>query len=127
MSKDNLFIGGRFIVECYDKFGTFKWIEDTHNLVVDQGRNYILDSATTNGTQITVWYITLFEDNHTPVAANTYASPGYTESSAYDESVRQEWVETRTAGTVSNTASKAIFTMNATKTIYGASPVNIKG
>jgi hypothetical protein len=46
---------------------------------------------------------------------------GWAESTAYSESVRQTLtLGTPSAGSVSNTASKATFTINATATIGGA-------
>ncbi len=99
-----------------------KWIE--RNLCTDEGINYALDAAFSGGTVITAWYVLVFEDNHTPAAGNTYATPGFTESTAYDEANRPSWQE---AGVVTkqitNSANKAAFTFNATKTIYGGALV----
>jgi len=96
--------------------------EEVHNLIPTEGINYILGAALTGVSPISDWYIALFEGNYTPVAgltAATFASAA-TESTAYDESTRQEWVPgSISGGIVSNSASKAVFTMNATKTIYG--------
>jgi len=74
--------------------------------------------------------VALFEDDHTPASGDTYAIPGYTESTAYDEGTREEYVEAASSSqSVTNSASKAEFTMNATKTIYGAALVDnsVKG
>jgi hypothetical protein len=63
----------------------------------------------------------LFENNYTPLIGDTYAVPGFTESSAYDEATRPAFVEAEaTAKVTTNSASKATFTISATKTIYGA-------
>jgi hypothetical protein len=69
------------------------------------------------------WYIGIFEANYTPLATDTAANiaANATESTAYDESTRVQWVEAAPSGQqITNSASKAQFTMNATKTIYGA-------
>jgi len=72
-------------------------------------------------TAIGTWYMGLFEDDYTPLVSNTYAAPGFTESTAYTEATRPAFVEAAASSKVtSNNASKAAFTMNATKTIYGA-------
>jgi len=75
-------------------------------------------------TQITTWYVAIFESDTTPAAGTTYAVPVYTESTAYTEGARQAYVEAAASSKVTtNSASKATFTMNATKTIYGAALV----
>lgn len=98
------------------------WTEK--NLVTDEGINYILDAGLSSGTPITAWYVAIFNDNHTPAAGDTYAVPGFTESTAYDEATRPAWTDGGVAAkSVSNSASKASFTMNASTTIYGAALV----
>jgi hypothetical protein len=98
------------------------WSE--RNIVTNEGLNAILDIMFHASTQITVWAVALFEDNYTPIASNTYAAPGYTESDAYDEADRPDFVEAAASSqSITNSASKAEFTIDATKTIYGASLV----
>lgn len=96
--------------------------EDVSNLIPTEGLNYMLGATLTGVTQLSSWYIALFEGNYTPVAGVTAATfpAAATESTAYAEATRVAWVPGAiAAGSVSNTASKAVFTMNATKTIYG--------
>ena len=91
------------------------------NVTTDEGLNAMLDIMFHGSTQITTWYIGLFEDNYTPLVTNTYASPGFTESTAYDEANRVAYNEAAASSKVTtNSANKATFTINATKTIYGA-------
>lgn len=106
-------------------------VEEVDNLIPTEGLNYLLSAGLTGGTAYSSWFIALFEGNYTPVAGVTAATfpAAATESTAYDETNRVAWVPgTVSAGSVSNTASKAVFTMNATKTIYGIaqSSVNSK-
>ena len=97
---------------------------DERNLCTEEGLDAVLDIMFHASTQITVWAIALFEDDYTPLSTNTYAVPGYTESTAYTEGVRQDYVEAAAASQVTtNVASKAEFSMNATKTIHGAALV----
>ena len=99
-----------------------RWSEQ--NLMVDEGITSVMDVALSGGTQITAWYVVCFEDNHTPGASDTYATPGYTETTAYDEATRPAWTEAGvSAKVITNSASKASFTFNATKTIYGSALV----
>jgi hypothetical protein len=112
--------GGVFTVDhIRDGESLGKTIEK--NIVVNEGLDSILDVVFHGSTQITTWYIGLFESNYTPVAGDTIASPGWTESTAYSESTRVEWTEAAASSqSITNSASKATFNINATKTMYGA-------
>lgn len=91
------------------------------NVNTTEGLNHMLNVAFNSATQITSWYMGLFEDNTTPLITHTYASPGFTESTAYTSATRVAYVDaTASARVMTNNASKASFTMNDTKTIYGA-------
>jgi hypothetical protein len=84
--------------------------------------NHILSVIVAGGTQVNPFYVGLFEGNVTPGATLTHATLAsvLTETTAYDETTRQAYVEgSVSAGAVDNGASRAEFTMNATKTIYG--------
>ena len=120
-------VGGVFEVE-HIRDGKVIAKFDAHNLVVNEGLNHMLNVTLHGAAQLSTWYIAPFEGNYTPVAALTAATvtAAATESTAYDEATRVEWVEV-TAGSTAQSitngsgtgASKAVFTMNATKTIYG--------
>lgn len=122
MPAQPMLVGGTFLVE-HIRDGEVIDREEIHNLVVDQGLNAMLDIMFHGSTQINPWYLGLFEGNYTPVAgvlASNIATNA-TECTAYDETTRQEYVEAAAASKVTtNSASKATFTFNATKTIYGA-------
>lgn len=96
------------------------------NLVVDEGINYALDAAFSGGTPITSWYVGVYKNNYTPLAANaaaTFAGAGVANeaNSEYNEATRPAWTEAGvSAKTITNTASPAAFTFNTTVTIYGA-------
>lgn len=92
------------------------------NIVVGQGLDHGLDAVFLNGTSYATWYIALFENNYTPLTGDTYQVPGYTECTAYTEADRQICTFGAIAAhAIDNSAAKASFTMNATKTLYGAS------
>ena len=94
------------------------------NVTTDEGLNALLDIMFHDATKIATWYLAVFEDNYTPLVSNTYATPGYTECTAYTEAARVAFVEAAASSKViTNSANKATFTFNATKTIYGASLV----
>lgn len=96
------------------------------NLCPDEFINYVLDVALSGGSQITTWYLALFSDNHTPVAGDTYATPGFTEADGYDETERPTWNEGGvSAKSITNSSNKATFTMDGTDgTVYGAALVS---
>lgn len=102
--------------------GVLLYEENINNLVVDEGLTHILDILFKSGTQITAWYLGIFEANYTPAADDTAANIAVrsTESTAYNEATRETFVSGAIASNaVDNTASRATFTINATKTMYG--------
>lgn len=115
---------GIFEIEVKDEQGNLISTSKAENLCVDQGLNRILNVMFNAATQITTWYCVMFENDYTPVPGNTYAAPGYVEFVAYNETTRPEYVEaTSVAKSITNSANKAVFTANATKTLYGAALV----
>jgi len=107
-----------------------KWQD--HNLVTNEGLNDLLSVCLVGGTQKASWYVGLFEGNYTPLATVTAATvaSAATECTAYDEATRPAWGgATPASQSTTNSASKATFTINATKSVYGAFLVsnNTKG
>src|SRR3972149_5905604 len=103
-------------------------VEDVTNLIPTEGLNYMLGTALTGVAQSSTWYVALFEGNYTPVGTVTAATfpSAATECTAYTEASRVTWTPgSISAGSVSNTASKAVFTMNATKTVYGIAQTSV--
>lgn len=96
---------------------------DAPNLCVDEGLNSLLNIEFDAATQISTWYMGLFEGNYTPVAGVTAATiaAAATETTAYNETTRRQFVPAAaSAKSISNTASPGTFTFNAAKTLYGA-------
>lgn len=121
-NRSGIRLGGTWEFVCKDKFGNVKWVEKQHNLLTNEGLDHILDVVLHGSTQITTWYVAIFESDTIILATHTYASPGFTECTAYDEANRPEYVEAAASSqSVTNSANKATFTFNATKIIYGAS------
>lgn len=114
-------IGGEFMYELVrDGFVIDTWTEK--NLVTTEGLNHLMNVTFKASTQAGTWYIGLFEGNYTPNAADTAAAfpAAATETTAYDETSRQVWNTAAVAtGVLTNTANKATFTINDSKTIYG--------
>jgi hypothetical protein len=118
---------GKYHVECRDKDGNLKWTAESKNLVVNAGLRYMAGSALTSVTQITTWYLGLYgaAASNTPAAGDTMAShAGWTEIAPYSNATRvtASFAAATTANpsVVTNTASPAVFNINATATVGGA-------
>lgn len=106
---------GVYDVVCRDREGRVKWHEQIVNMFVNSGLNHLLDSGF-GGTE----YLGL-KGSGTPSAADTMASHAtWSEITAYDESTRPTYSHASAASqAITNSASKATFSINATTTIYG--------
>lgn len=127
MSIEKAKASGKYTVECYDKDGNLKWRDESQNLVVNAGLQYMAGTALTSTTQITTWYIGLYGAgaSNIPAAGDTMSSHiGWTEVTAYSQANRP--TATFAAATnanpsvVTNSASVAVFSINGTTTVGGA-------
>jgi hypothetical protein len=88
-----------------------------------QGLTYLLAAGVNNAAQVGTWYMAPFEGNFTPNGATLTGAlfnSALTECDDYDQSTRVQYVEaTPAAGATTNAANRAVFTFNASKTIYG--------
>lgn len=117
---------GRFLMECYDKDGLLKWSAEESNLVVNVGLQYMAGTALTSTAQITTWYIGLYGAgaSNTPAAGDTMSShAGWTEVTPYSGARPTATFAAATnanPSVVTNSASPASFSINATQTVGGA-------
>ena len=118
---------GVYHVECHDKDGNLKWSAESKNLVVNAGLAYMAGTALTSVAQITTWYIGLYGAgaSNTPAAGDTMSShAGWTEVVPYSNATRVAatfaTATTANPSVVTNSASPATFTINATATVGGA-------
>ncbi len=119
--KSGVRLGGKYIVECYDKDGKLKWIDLTRNIVTNEGLDRILNTVIKGTTQITTWYAGLANSNTTATATMTYDVPIFTESTGYDGATRPTYtVIPSIAQSLTNAAAKATFVISTTATMYGA-------
>jgi hypothetical protein len=120
-------------VECF-RDGKLIWEDTFENLVTTAGLNKYLDATLKTGLASPSWFVGLVDG---PGSGTSYAAGdvmsshgGWTENQAYDEANRQAFTPgTIAAGSVDNSAAKAVFTMNSSDTIAGAFLVdeNTKG
>ena len=126
-SGEEMLAMGKFKVQCFDKDGNLKWEDENHNLVVNQGLQYMCGTALTSVTQITTWYIGLYGAgaSNNPAAGDTMAShAGWTEVVPYSNANRPTCTfataTTANPSVATNSASVAAFNINATATVGGA-------
>ena len=127
MPKEKIQAGGVFTVQCVDKDGNVKWTAEKHNLVVNVGLKDMNDKYFTGSSYTAAWYIGLYGSASTnnPAAGDTMSShAGWTEVTDYSQSNRPTATfaaaTTADPSVITNSASPATFSMNATTTVGGA-------
>lgn len=98
-----------------------KWAIDGHNLVVTAGLNILLDATIKTGTASPTWFVA-FKGTGSAVAGDTMGShAGWADIVPYSNATRPAFTPgTITGGAVDNSAAKAVFTIDANSTVYGA-------
>ncbi|MBI5035558.1 MAG: hypothetical protein HZB51_34130 [Chloroflexi bacterium] len=117
-----------WVVECFDKNGKLKWRDEFDNLVMTGGKNDVLDKYFKGSAYTAAWYVGLTGATPTFAAGDTMAShAGWTENSAdYSQATRPALtLGTPSAGSVDNSASKAVFSITGTASIGGAFIVTV--
>jgi hypothetical protein len=119
--------GGAFLVQCFDASGALKWQAEKHNLVVNVGLKDMNDKYFTGSGYSAAWYIGLYgaAASNDPAAGDTMAShAGWTEVTDYSQTTRPACAfgaaTTADPSVISNSASVATFSINATVTVGGA-------
>jgi hypothetical protein len=118
---------GVYTMQCFDKDGNLKWEAECPNLVVngglqDMNNKYFLGSAYT-----ATWYIGLYGSgaSNSPAAGDTMSShAGWTEVVPYSQATRPACTfgtpTTANPSVATNSASPAVYSINATATVGGA-------
>lgn len=119
--------GGVFSIECRDADGNVKWSDALHNLVVNVGLQDMNNKYFTGTTYTATWFIGLYgaAASNTPNADDTAAlHPGWTEIVPYSNATRPACTfgaaSAADPSIITNTASPAAFSINATATVGGA-------
>lgn len=119
-------LGGVFHFKCYDKDGKLKWEDSTHNLVVNEGLQYLNDTFFSGSTYTATWYLGLVNASPSPsyAAGDTLAShAGWAETTSYSGNRKAVTFGAATLAdpsVISNSASPSQFAMNGTVTVAGA-------
>lgn len=112
----------RYRIECVDPQGQVRWVEEFDNLVVNEGLNDSLDKQFKASGFTAAWYVGLTDGTPTVAAGDTMAShAGWAEVTGYSQATRPALSLGSVSGqSVDNSASKAVFSINATVTAGGA-------
>jgi hypothetical protein len=118
---------GVYSMQCFDKDGNLKWEAQCPNLVVNVGLQDMNAKYFTGSAYTAAWYIGLYGAgaSNTPAAGDTMAShAGWTEVVPYSQSTRPQCVfgtpTTANPSVATNSASPAVYSINATATVGGA-------
>jgi hypothetical protein len=101
-----------------------EWADGFDNIVVTAGLNKLLDATIKTGLASPTWFVGLVDNASFSAyaAGDTMAShAGWIEGVPYSNATRQAFTPgSIAAGSVDNSASKAVFNINATLTVRGA-------
>lgn len=135
-SQAELGASGRFHVQCHGADGQLKWESESKNLVVNVGLKDMNDKYFLGSGYTATWFLGLYgaAASNNPAAADTIAvKPGWTEQVPYSNATRPVCTfaaaTTAAPSVITNSASPAVFNINATATLGGAFLVsnNTKG
>lgn len=123
--NDQFMPRGSFRIKHYDSKGRELGVYDVKNLVVNQGKNDILEVYFSDGTATAQasWFMGLISlSGYSAIAAaDTAAShAGWTEFTGYSEATRPAWGQGDAASQSITNASPVTFSINASGTVKGA-------
>lgn len=120
--KEHIKLGFVYTIEVVKDGIVVEREEHTHNLMPNEGMTHVSGVILKGASQVSLWYVGLYEGAYTPVLTDTMATfPGLAvETTAYTSGTRPAYAPgTVTNGNVDNASTPTDFTMNAAKTVYG--------
>lgn len=110
-----------YVFTARDRHGNLLWEDRRENLTTNEGLDEILDKFWKGSNYTAAFYVGLTADSPTFAAGDTMSShSGWTEVTAYDEATREALTLGSVSGqSVSNTGSKAQFTISTNGTDIG--------
>jgi len=118
--NDFVGVAGKFMVTCRDAEGNIRWEDGFPNLVVTTGKNDLLNKYFLGSSYTAAFFVGL-KGAGTIAAGDTMAShAGWSEITGYSNATRPAFSPaSSTAGSSTNSASAAVFNINATNTVAG--------
>ena len=120
--KSRLALGGYFRSWWFDKHGRLVSYDrtPTHNLIVNEAFDPVLDYIVHGATQVDPWYVGL-KSTGAVDATDTLATPiNWTEITDYTGDRKEYDEAAASGGSIDNSASPATFVFDGVTTIYGA-------
>ncbi|MBZ0158394.1 MAG: hypothetical protein K8I29_19525 [Alphaproteobacteria bacterium] len=127
--EGRLSLAGIWTLE-HERDGRIIHTQSGKNIIPTAGLNHILDVVLGATAKNANWYVGIFKNNYTPIAGNTAADSlgaaglyGECQDADYDSPATNRPAFTpagAAAGVITNSASKASFTIAASITVYGA-------
>ena len=110
---------GVFKIVCHASDGSIRWEDESPNLVVNAGKNDLLNQYFRGSTYTATFFVGL-KGAGTVAAADTIASKAWTEVTPYSNATRPTYTTVApTTQTISNSASPAVYNINATSAVSG--------
>lgn len=122
LNEQALPLGFVYILELVDRHGNVIDRRECKNIIPQVGINHVVGLIRGSAVPISNWYMGIYEGNFVPTSGTTAANlqTDAQECIAYSETTRPEWQDSYDGvQIISNLASRAEFTMTATKRIYG--------
>lgn len=115
---------GVYVIQCFDSEGNLKWDDRIENLIVNTGKNWMLDNAlNASATSATNVYMGLVNGGTTPtiVATDTMAShSGWTELNISASSGARQSVSFNSAATGAKSSTSAVaWSITSAGTVAG--------
>ena len=112
-----------FRIECRDRSGRLKWVEDVKNLVTTEGGNDLIDKYFKGSAYTAAWYLMLAGVGTKAIGDTLASHAAWAEVTPYAGT--RPAITFGTTSAKSNTATVVAYTINATATVAGAAIVSV--
>jgi hypothetical protein len=110
---------GVFKIVCHASDGSIRWEEESPNLVVNAGKNDLLNQYF-RGSSYTGSFFVGLRNNGAISSGDTMSAKTWTEITAYSNATRPAYTTVLpTTQTITNSASPAVFNINGTAAVGG--------
>jgi len=129
---NSMYMGGYFEAVFTDPKGKVIGKRKCFNGITNEARDSILNTMFRSATQEATWFMGIIDNAAFTALGNTdtmASHPGWAETVAYDEAVRQTWVTVASSLQAIESLTPALFSFNAALTIQGLfiTSSNVKG